>query len=138
MRERKIRIMMGKFGEGYDSSVMRLAGAFSEAGFEVIYTELQDPEAIVASAIQESVDHIGITTLPGANIELFSSIIKLLKKEGRKYSGHIRISAGGAMEDDDIARLKKMGVVEFFPIGTSYEELIQWAKDNIKHTEHHP
>lgn len=132
MSDRKVRILMAKLGEGYETAVMKLARAFSEAGFEVIYTELQDPNAIVVSAIQESVDHIGITTLPGAKVEYFSEILELLAKED---SSHIRITAGGFMQEDDILRLKSIGVVEFFPKGTTYEELIEWAKQNIKSTE---
>jgi len=123
---------MAKFGEGFESAVMKLARAFSEAGFEVIYTELQDPLAIVASAIQESVDHIGITTLPGADINNFNAIFQLLDQED---VSHIRITAGGFLEDNDIPRLKELGVVEFFPKGTSYEELIEWASKHIQPVE---
>ncbi len=132
MGERKVRILMAKFGEGYESAVMKLARSFSEAGYEVIYTDLQDPRAIVASAIQESVDHIGITVLPGFDIESFANVIELLAGED---ASQIRITAGGFMPDEDIARIKAMGVVEFFPKGTTYEELIQWSRDNIKPTE---
>ncbi|MCU0587338.1 MAG: cobalamin-dependent protein [Syntrophobacteraceae bacterium] len=132
MAERRVRILMAKFGEGYEMAIMKLARAFSEAGFEVIYTELRDPQAIVNSAIQESVDHIGVTTLPGAHIESFSTLIGLLQKEG---AGHIRITAGGFLDDASIPRVKAMGVVEFFPKGTTYEELIDWAGRNIKATE---
>ena len=132
MHERRVRILMAKFGEGFESAVMRLARAFSEAGFEVIYTELQDPAAIVASAIQESVDHIGITTLPGADIENFQSIFQLLKQE---QVGAIRVTAGGFLEEADIPKLKQLGVAEFFPKGTTYDELIAWASDHIKPVE---
>ena len=132
MVERRVRILMVKFGEGYESAMMKLAQSFSEAGFEVIYTELQDPHAIVNSAIQESVDHIGVTTLPGADIQTFSTLIELLRKED---AGHIRITAGGFLDEADIPKIKAMGVVEFFPRGTSYDELIDWATRNIKPTQ---
>lgn len=132
MSERKVRILMAKFGEGYETAVMRLAKAFSEAGFEVIYTDLQNPEAIVASAIQESVDHIGITTLPGARIDQFKRVFEQLEKEG---ASQIRVTAGGFLPDEEIERLKKAGVVEFFPKGTTYTELIEWAQKNIKPIE---
>ncbi len=108
---------------------MKLATAFSEAGFEVIYTELQDPAAIVASAVQESVDHIGITTLPGTNLSAFEKVFELLEKEG---VSNIRVTAGGFLEDQDIPRLKALGVAEFFPKGTTYDELIAWATENIQ------
>jgi methylmalonyl-CoA mutase C-terminal domain/subunit len=57
MSERKIRILLGKLGQGHKEAQLALARSFSEAGFEVIYTELQEPEAIIRSALQESVDH---------------------------------------------------------------------------------
>ena len=130
MTQRKIRILMAKLGNGFETAMMKLASAFSEAGFEVIYTDLQEPEAIVSAALQESVDHIGITTLPGADIEKFSRIFELLKKENVP---DIKVTAGGFLDERDIPRIKEMGVVEFFPKGTTYAELIQWAKENIRH-----
>jgi len=119
---------MAKCGEGFDAALMNLARAFSEAGFEVIYTDLQEPLAIVASAIQESVDHIGVTTLPKADISYFAKIFELLAKEEAQQ---IRITAGGFMSDEDISKIKAMGVAEFFPKGTTYQELIDWARKNI-------
>jgi len=130
MKERKIRILLGKLGEGHKETLLALARNFSEVGFEVIYTELQEPGAIVRSAIQESVDHIGITTLPGADIQAFTEIKMLLKKEN---SDHITVTAGGFLGEKEISLIKDMGVMEFFPKGTSFEELIEWSKKNIRH-----
>ncbi len=122
---------MAKLGEGYEPAMFKLGGAFSEAGFEVIYTSIQDPLAIVSAALQESADHIGITTLPGADIQDFAKIFELLAKE--KLS-QIKVTAGGFLEPEDIQRIKEMGVVEFFPKGTTYAELIDWSRLHIKRT----
>lgn len=132
MMTRQVRILMAKLGEGYVKAMETLTLAFRDAGYEVIYTDIQRPEAIVASAIQECVDHIGITTLPGTGIEDLARIVELLKNEG---SSHIRVTAGGHLEADKIPAVKEMGVVEFFPKGTPISELVQWARDNIKPTE---
>ena len=131
MVERKARILLGKLGEGHKEALQSLARNFSEAGFEVIYTELQEPGAIVRSALQESADHIGITTLPGADIQAFAEIKRLLVKEN---ADHITITAGGFLHKSKIALLKDMGVMEFFPQGTPFDDLVQWAKKNIKST----
>lgn len=128
MSERKIRILLGKLGEGHKEAQLALARSFSEAGFEVIYTELQEPEAIIRSALQESVDHIGITVLPGADIKAFTEIQRLLKEEGNAY---ITVTAGGILDEADIGSLRDMGVMKFFPKGTSFDELIEWSKKNI-------
>jgi len=127
-----VRILMAKLGDGYEVAMKTLAETFWNAGFEVIYTNIQKPEAIVASAIQESVHHIGITLLPGAKIEDLGRVIELLKEEN---SSHIRVSAGGYLELNKIPEVQEMGVFEFFPRGTSVSELIKWARDNIKPTE---
>jgi len=129
MEERKIRILLGKFGEGHKEAVLALARNFSEVGFEVIFTELQEPNAIVRSAIQESVDHIGITTLPGTDIQAFAEIKRLLKEENSEY---ITVAAGGFLNERNLFD-KRMGVMKFFPKGTSFEELIEWPKENIRH-----
>jgi len=131
MSQKKVRILMAKLGDGYESAIINLGTAFVEAGFEVIYTTIQDPKAIITAALQESADHIGITTLPGAQIEDFAKIFELLAKENLS---HIQVSAGGFLNDEDIPRIKEMGVVEFFPKGTTYAELIEWSKLHIKHT----
>jgi methylmalonyl-CoA mutase C-terminal domain/subunit len=128
MPVRKVRILLGRLGEGYKESLLKLAKAFGDAGFEVVYTELQDPEAIVKSAVQESADHIGITILPGAAIEAFQEIKNILSREGMD---HITVTAGGFLEHKNIPLIKAMGVQEFFPKGTSFEALIGWAKKNI-------
>ncbi len=122
---------MAKFGEGFENSVVKLALAFRESGFEIIYTETQTPEAIVTSAIQEDVDHIGITTLPGAKIDDIRKVMELLKRAGATDIG---VTAGGFLSYEDIPRLKEVGVVQFFPMGTSIQELIDWARVNIKQT----
>jgi methylmalonyl-CoA mutase C-terminal domain/subunit len=129
MRGRKIRILLGKLGEGHKNALLNLAKRLGDAGFEVIYTELQEPAAIARSALQEAVDHIGITTLPGADIHAFAVIREQLRNEG---GDHITLTAGGILAESDIELVREMGVMEFFPKGISFEELIEWSKKNIK------
>jgi methylmalonyl-CoA mutase C-terminal domain/subunit len=83
----------------------------------------------VKSAVQESVDHIGITTLPGADLQAFEKIKGILSREGMD---DVTITAGGFLEEGEIRRIKDMGVVEFFPRGTRLRELIEWAKKNVQ------
>ena len=114
MAERKIRILLGRLGEGHKEALLNLAKSLGDAGFEVIYTELQEPEAIVKSALQESVDHIGITTLPGADIDAFAEIRRILKEEA---SEHITITAGGFFRREGYPQNKGHGRDGVFPQG---------------------
>jgi methylmalonyl-CoA mutase, C-terminal domain len=124
MVKRKLRVLIAKFGEGYEKAMFKLASACSEAGFEVVYTDIDDPQAIVASAIQEAVDHIGITTLPGATVEDFSKLFQLLKKEG---VSHIRVTAGGFFPEEDVTLIRELGVVDFYPKGSIYKKIEEWT-----------
>ncbi len=128
-RKRKGRILLGKLGQGHKEAQLNLAKNLSEAGFEVIYTELQDPDAIVRSAVHESVDHIGITTLEDADLQAFEEIMRLLEKED---ASDISVTAGGILAEDDIERIRAMGVKTFFPRGTPFDEIVRWSREHIR------
>lgn len=132
MSDKIVRILLAKIGDGYDQAMLKLGKALLDAGFEVIYTNTQEPESIIASALQESVDHIGVTLLPDADISDIGKIIEGLEKEN---ASEIQVAAGGFLAEKDIPTIKKMGIVEFFPKGTTFEQLIKWAREHIKPIE---
>jgi len=115
--ERKIRVLIAKPGlDGHDRGAKIIARALRDAGMEVIYTGLrQTPEQIVAAAIQEDVDAIGLSILSGAHNVLFPEIMRMLKEEG---AGDVIVFAGGIIPEKDIPRLKELGIREIFLPGT--------------------
>jgi methylmalonyl-CoA mutase C-terminal domain/subunit len=117
MSERKIRVLIAKPGlDGHDRGAKIIARALRDAGMEVIYTGLrQTPEQIVAAAIQEDVDAIGLSILSGAHNVLFPEIMRLLKEEEAQ---DIVVFAGGIIPEQDVPRLKSMGIREIFLPGT--------------------
>jgi methylmalonyl-CoA mutase C-terminal domain/subunit len=117
MTERKIRVLIAKPGlDGHDRGAKVIARALRDAGMEVIYTGLrQTPEQIVAAAVQEDVDAIGLSILSGAHNVLFPEIMRLLKEEGAE---DIVVFAGGIIPEKDIPKLKSMGIREIFLPGT--------------------
>jgi methylmalonyl-CoA mutase, C-terminal domain len=121
--ERKIRVLIAKPGlDGHDRGAKVVARALRDAGMEVIYTGLrQTPEQIVAAAVQEDVDAIGLSILSGAHNVLFPEIMRLLKEEGAE---DIIVVAGGIIPEQDIARLKEMGIREIFLPGTPTSEAV--------------
>lgn len=129
--ERKIRIMVAKPGlDGHDRGAKIIARGFRDAGFEVIYTGLhQTPEQIVAAAIQEDVDAIGLSSLAGAHDYLFPRVVELLKERG---ADDIVVFGGGIIPEEDILELKKAGIREIFTPGTPIEEAVRWVRENIK------
>src|SRR5205807_1664654 len=102
---RKVRILVAKPGlDGHDRGAKIIARALRDEGFEVIYTGLhQTPEMIVAAAVQEDVDGIGLSIMSGAHMTLFPAVIDILKDQ---KANDIRVFGGGIIPDDDIPRLK--------------------------------
>lgn len=129
--KRIARILVGKPGlDGHDRGAKVVARALRDAGFEVIYTGLhQTPEQIVATAIQEDVDAVGLSVLSGAHNYLFRRIVELLKAEGAE---DIKVFGGGIIPDEDAAQLKKDGVSAVFTPGTPVQDIVDWVNQNIK------
>ena len=129
--ERKVRILIGKPGlDGHDRGAKIIARGFRDAGFEVIYTGLhQTPEQIVAAAIQEDVDGVGLSILSGAHDYIFPQVIQLLKEKG---ANDIVVFGGGIIPEEDILALKGNGVKALFVPGTPIEEAVNWVRENIK------
>ncbi len=128
---RRIRILVAKPGlDGHDRGVRVIARAYRDAGFEVVYTGLhQTPEQIVAAALQEDVDLIGLSCLSGAHMTLFKRVLELLKAE---KLDDVAVIGGGIIPEEDIAKLKKLGIKEIFLPGTSLDKVVGWVKDNVK------
>jgi methylmalonyl-CoA mutase C-terminal domain/subunit len=130
MAEKKLRILVAKPGlDGHDRGAKIIARALRDAGMEVIYTGLhQTPEMIVNAAIQEDVDAIGMSIMSGAHMTLFPAVIELLKKSN---ANDIAVFGGGIIPDDDIPKLKNLGVTEIFTPGSSTQDIVQWIRTNI-------
>jgi methylmalonyl-CoA mutase C-terminal domain/subunit len=128
---RRIRILVAKPGlDGHDRGARVIARAYRDAGFEVVYTGLhQTPEQIVAAALQEDVDLIGLSALSGAHMYLFKRVLELLKAN---KADDVMVIAGGIIPEEDIPKLKKLGIKEIFLPGTSLDNIVDWVRDNVK------
>ncbi|MEX0880922.1 MAG: cobalamin B12-binding domain-containing protein [Thermoanaerobaculia bacterium] len=124
---RPIRVLIAKPGlDGHDRGAKVIARALRDSGMEVIYSGLrQTPEQVVAAAIQEDVDVIGLSILSGAHNVLFPEILNLLKERGGE---DILVVAGGIIPDKDIAPLKALGVSEIFLPGTPTGTLVEYIR----------
>jgi methylmalonyl-CoA mutase C-terminal domain/subunit len=106
-----IRVLIAKVGlDGHDRGVKIVARVLRDAGMDVIYTGLhRTPEEVVAAAVQEDVDILGISILSGAHMTIFPRVLALLKERGAQ---DILVVGGGVMPDEDAGALKDMGVAE--------------------------
>ena len=126
--DEKIRVLVAKSGlDGHDRGAKVVAAALRDSGMEVIYTGLrQTAEMIVEAAIQEDVHAIGISILSGAHNTVFSKILNLMKEKG---VDDILLFGGGIIPEEDVAKLKKMGVGELFTPGAPTTEIVEFLKN---------
>ncbi len=123
---RSIRVIIAKPGlDGHDRGAKVVARALRDAGVEVIYTGLhQTPEQIVAAALQEDADAIGLSILSGAHMTQFGRVLELLTEAD---ATDITVFGGGIIPDADIADLERMGVAKIFTPGATMQEIVDWV-----------
>ncbi|MDT0327974.1 cobalamin B12-binding domain-containing protein [Nocardiopsis lambiniae] len=125
------RVVVAKPGlDGHDRGVKIVARVLRDAGVEVIYTGLrQTPEMIVAAALQEDADAIGLSVLSGAHMTMFSRVLELLRENDAQ---DIRVFGGGIIPDEDIEELERLGVAKIFTPGAPTAEIAAWVKENVR------
>ena len=120
--DRPVRVLIAKVGlDGHDRGAKVIAAALRDAGMEVIYSGLrQTPEMVVNAALQEDVDAIGISILSGAHMTGFPKVMGLMREKGMD---DVLLTGGGIIPEDDMRKLREMGVGELFEPGTPTSEI---------------
>ena len=126
-RGHRIRVLVAKPGlDGHDRGAKVVARALRDAGMEVIYTGLrQTPEMVAEAALQEDVDVVGLSILSGAHMALVPRVLELLKANGQEQ---VKVFIGGIIPDEDLPRLRDLGVTGIYGPGASTEDIIQQVK----------
>ena len=124
-----IRVLVAKPGlDGHDRGAKVVAHALRDAGMEVIYTGLhQSVEEIVAAAVQEAVDVVGLSIMSGAHLYITEKLVRLLKEKG---NDDVLIVVGGVIPNQDIDKLKALGAAGVFPGGTRFDDIVAFIRDN--------
>jgi methylmalonyl-CoA mutase C-terminal domain/subunit len=122
---RRLRVVIAKPGlDGHDRGAKVIARALRDAGMEVIYTGLrQTPEQIVAAALQEDADVIGLSILSGAHLHVCPRVMTLLREQGLD---DVLVVVGGIIPDVDRARLAELGIAGVFPPGTPMQTIVEF------------
>ena len=125
MNGKRTRVVIAKPGlDGHDRGAKVIARALRDAGMEVIYTGLrQTPEQIVAAAVQEDADVIGLSILSGAHMSICARVMELVREGGL---ADVLVVVGGIIPDADLPALEGMGISAVFRPGTSMQEIIDF------------
>lgn len=118
-----MKVLIAKPGlDGHDRGAKVVAQALRDAGMEVVYTGLKrTPEEIIAEAIQEDVDVVGLSILSGAHLPLTRRVIEGLRAAG---ADDIRVVVGGTIPPRDVEPLKALGASAVFPMGTPLTDIV--------------
>ena len=124
------RVLVAKPGlDGHDRGAKVVARALRDAGFEVIYTGIrQRPRDIVAAAVQEDVDVVGLSILSGAHVPLTRKVLDGLREAGAE---DIEVVVGGTIPAGDVEKLLAIGAAAVFPTGTPLQALASAVRELV-------
>ncbi|WP_181180629.1 cobalamin B12-binding domain-containing protein [Mesorhizobium sp. B2-4-6] len=125
-----IRVLVAKLGlDGHDRGAKVVARILRDAGMEVVYTGLyKSPDEVVAAAVQEDVDVIGVSLLSGSHVPLFRELGRCLREQ---KADHIFVVAGGVIPEQDYAALWDSGVDAIVPQEARAELIVTTIRDLI-------
>jgi methylmalonyl-CoA mutase C-terminal domain/subunit len=124
---RPLKVLIAKPGlDGHDRGAKVVAHALRDAGIEVVYSGLKrTPEELVAEAVQEDVDVIGLSVLSGAHLTLSGRLLERLRAAD---AADVAVVVGGTIPAGDATALRAMGVRAVFPMGTPLPEIVSYFR----------
>jgi methylmalonyl-CoA mutase C-terminal domain/subunit len=127
--ERKIRVLMAKPGiDGHWRGAKIVTTALRNAGMEVIFAGNISPEAIVKVAVQEDVNVVGLSILAAGHMRIIQRALQAFKEERVE---DIVVMVGGTIPQEDIPRLKELGVDGVFPPGSKTDLIVKFVEEKM-------
>jgi (2R)-ethylmalonyl-CoA mutase len=109
----RLRMLVGKPGlDGHSNGAEQIAVRARDAGFEVVYQGIRlTPAQIVAAAVEEDVDVVGLSILSGSHLELVPVVLEGLREAGLS---DVPVVVGGIIPEADERTLLEWGVAAVF------------------------
>jgi ethylmalonyl-CoA mutase len=110
---RPLKFLVGKPGlDGHSNGAEQIAVRARDAGFEVVYSGIRlTPAQIVAAAVQEDVDVVGLSVLSGSHLSVVPDVLEGLRAAGLD---DVPVVVGGIIPEADAATLRAAGVARVF------------------------
>lgn len=125
---KRIRVLLTKPTQDcHDRGVRYLARKFRDAGFEVIFTNFLVADDIVATALQEDVDVIGVSSSSGGHMPVFEDLMAGLRAAS---VDDVLVIGGGVIPDADARALREIGVAAVFGPGASAESAVDFISEH--------
>ncbi|SCG33758.1 protein meaA [Micromonospora halophytica] len=109
----RLRLLVGKPGlDGHSNGAEQIAVRARDAGFEVVYQGIRlTAGQIVAAAVEEDVDLVGLSVLSGSHLAAVPAVLDGLRAAGR---GDLPVVVGGIIPAGDADALRAAGVARVF------------------------
>jgi (2R)-ethylmalonyl-CoA mutase len=109
----RLRLLVGKPGlDGHSNGAEQVAVRARDAGFEVVYQGIRlTPAQIVAAAVAEDVQCVGLSVLSGSHMELVPEVLQGMREAGLD---DVPLVVGGIIPDVDGRALLAQGVAAVF------------------------
>lgn len=127
----KIRVVTGKIGlDDHYRGILSVNKALTDAGMEVIYLGTgQRIGPVVETVLEEDADVVGLSFLCGGHLQIMQRFMNRLKERGLDK---VLVIIGGVIPDEDIPKLKEMGVSEVFLPGTPLSNVVDFIKERVR------
>jgi methylmalonyl-CoA mutase C-terminal domain/subunit len=127
---RKVKVLLAKLGlDVHNRGLVTVAMELRDEGMEVIYLGNSLPDEIIATAIQEQVDAIGVSSLGGAHLSLGSLLMRKATEKGLKEE--LVFLIGGVFSPDDAEELARIGFDGVYPPGSSRSAIVNGLKEAL-------
>jgi len=124
---RKVKVLLAKLGlDVHNRGLVTVAMELRDEGMEVIYLGNCMPDEIIATAVQEQVDVIGVSSLGGAHLSLGSLLMQ--KAEQKGFKDELVFLIGGVFSTEDAEELSNIGFDGVYPPGSTRETIVTGLK----------
>jgi methylmalonyl-CoA mutase C-terminal domain/subunit len=127
---RKIKVLLAKLGlDVHNRGLVTVAMELRDEGMEVIYLGNCLPDEIMATAVQEQVDAIGVSSLGGAHLSLGNLLMQ--KASALGFKEELVFLIGGVFSPEDAKELVKIGFDGVYPPGSSRQAIVSGLKEAL-------
>ena len=124
---RKVKVLLAKLGlDVHNRGLITVAMELRDEGMEVIYLGNCMPDEIIATAMQEQVDVIGVSSLGGAHLSLGRWLMQKAAEKGFKED--LVFLIGGVFSPEDAEALAKIGFDGVYPPGSTRQTIVTGLK----------
>lgn len=126
----KIKVVMGKIGlDDHYRGIVCVTQALREAGMEVVFLGTgQTVDGMVNAVVQEDADVVGLSFLCGGHVQVMRRLLARMRDKGVERP---LLVVGGVIPDEDVEKLKALGVDEVFMPGTPMASIVSYVENHV-------